>query len=223
MASKKYTYYSKLYRDFKEIDQTAYQDIIRFYEDREEAIRKLDFYEYFEAFVSYVNALFQVGAYQSHLLMVDVLIETVIEENIRIYKGKDLFKDALFKKAASYFNIHEFHQSEQLLQQYIRIYPNDEQGILFLKKCLRKQRPTYLNNAHAITIFVLLLTALVIAIEVLFVRPFYNMHTSLIEQTRNSMFFFACSVLVGATLYQRWQVELQVERFVKEIRDKQKG
>jgi tetratricopeptide (TPR) repeat protein len=223
MSARKSTYHSKLYRDFKAIEGNAYQEMIRYYEDHETAIRGLDFEEYFDLLVSYVDALFEVGAYRNHLLMVDVVIETSIEENIVLYKGRDLFKEMLFRKAASHFNRHEHQKAEHILRQYISIYPKDEQGILFMKKCLRKQKPKFLTNAHAVTIFLLLLTALIIAIEVLFVRPFYGIYVDLVEQSRISMFILACTILVSMTLVHRWKVEVKVERFVKQTRAKKKS
>ena len=36
------TYHSKLYRDFKAINPSAYRDIVRFFEEKEDNIRKLD-------------------------------------------------------------------------------------------------------------------------------------------------------------------------------------
>lgn len=223
MKFNKSTYHSKLYRDFKEIEQNAYQELIRFYEDHEPEIRQLDFEEYFDLLVAYVDALFDVGAYRTHLLMVDVVIETSIQENIILHNGRDIFKEMLFRKAASCFNMRKLDEADKILRQFIRIYPKDEQGILFLKKCLRKKRPNYLNNAHAVTIFLLLLTALVIAIEVLLVRPFYGLFVDLVEQSRISMFVFACTILVIVNLIHRWRVEVNVEKFVNQVRKKRKS
>ena len=42
------TYHSKVYRDFKEIESSAFRKIVRFYEDNELEIKKLDFDENFE-------------------------------------------------------------------------------------------------------------------------------------------------------------------------------
>ncbi len=85
------TYYSKIYRTFLSLDEMAFQELIHFFEENEKEIRELDFEEYFEVLAAYVTALFEVGAYREHLLMVDVVIETSIINNIVEYKGEDLF------------------------------------------------------------------------------------------------------------------------------------
>ena len=106
------TYHSRIFRDFKEIDAANHRRIIRFYEDKEEDIQRLDFEEYFQLIVAYVNALFEVGAYQKHLLMVDVVIEMTIVHNVERYKGEDIYEKMLFRKAASLYNIMEYAKAE---------------------------------------------------------------------------------------------------------------
>ena len=63
-----------------------------------------------------------------------------------------------------------------------------------------------------------LLAALVISIEVLLVRPFYEMHADLIERSRNTIFGIGCLSLVGGLLLHRFRVEQRVERMVQQIR-----
>ena len=53
------------------------------------------FEEYFEILTSYVNALFEAGAYQKHALMADVVIEASIINNVRVYQGIALFEKTL--------------------------------------------------------------------------------------------------------------------------------
>ena len=212
------TYHSKIYRDFKEIDQTAYRQIIYFYEDKEDDIRRLDFDESFEMLAAYVDALFETGAYQKHLLMVDVVIESTIVHHDAIQHGEAVFKTMLFKKAASLYNILEYNRADYILRELIKIDPDDADTSMFLKKCLRKKHPQLVNNARAASIFLFLLTAFIICIEVLFIRPFYSIHTGLVETSRISLFFLGCAFLVGGDLLHRWRVEREVNEFVARIR-----
>ncbi len=214
------TYHSKIYRDFKAIEATAYRDIIHFYEKREAEIRALDFDEHFELTTSYVNSLFEVGYYRRHLLFVDGVIETTIANNIDFYRGEDIFLKMLFRKAASLYNLLEYKKSEHLLREIIRINPWDKDAILFLKKCKRHQQPRYLQYARATSIFLFLTAAVIIALEVLFVRTFYRQYVAEIEQTRFALFGIGGIILIGADLLHRLIVEKQINNFVIKARHK---
>jgi tetratricopeptide (TPR) repeat protein len=212
------TYHSKIYRDFKAIEATAYRNMIHFYEKQESEIRALDFDENFELLTCYVNALFEVGYYRKHLLIVDVVIETAISNNIDFYKGEDIFLKMLFRKAASLYNLLEYEKSEYILREIIRINPWDKDAIQFLKKCKRRQQPRYLQYARATSIFLFLTAAVIIALEVLFVRTFYRQLVLEIEQARFVIFGIGGVLLIGADLFHRLRTERQVNAFVQETR-----
>ena len=217
------TYHSKIYRDFKEIEANAYRQVIHFFEKKEDEIKQLDFEEYFELLVAYVNALFETGAYQKHILTADLVIENTIVHNIEVFKGEDLFRKMLFKKAASLYNILEYDRADYILRELIRIDPFNDDNSMFLKKCLRKKFPDLVNYSRAASIFLFLLTTFVLCIEVLLVRPFYNMHAELVEISRNSTIILACVFWFGGDLIHRWQVEKEVNRFVAGAREEKRS
>ena len=218
MAFFQSTYHSKVYLDFREIDPSEYRKIIRFYEEREDKIKLLDFQEYFDLLVSYVNALFEIGNYYKHLKTVDRVIEVAIDNNIRKYKNEDVYHSMLFKKAASLFNIKCYEKADYILRELIKIDPYEQDVILFLKKCLRKKNPAIIINSRAAAIFLFLMTAIIICVEVLLVNTFYKMYADLVVTTRFSVFYLACAMLFGGDLYHRWSVEREVNRFVTESR-----
>ena len=213
------TYHSKIYPDFKQTDRGNYRRTNRFYEEKEEEAGRREREEYFELIVAYVNALFEVGAYQKHLLMVDVVIEMAIVQNIEWYKGEDIFRKMLFRKAASLYNMMEYGKAEYILRELIRIDPHSEDSIFFLRKCLRKKEPAFLNKAKAFSIFLFLVSAFAISIEVLFIRPFYKAQVEGIEASRNIVFLLGCTVLAGGLLLHRWRVRRHVHSFVERSRN----
>lgn len=214
------TYYSKLYRAFLSLEETAFQELIRFFEENEKEIRQLDFEEYFDLLVAYVTALFEVGAYREHLLMVDVVIETSIINNIVEYKDEDIFRRMLFRKAASLYHTHQYQKAEHILAELLRMDQEDQGAILFLKKCLRTHHPQIRSNARAAAVFLFLLTAFVIAIEVLLVRPFYEMHAKTVEMSRNSIFVIGLLCVVFGDLYHWYLSEREVRKFLTALRKK---
>lgn len=93
---------TSIFQSFNQIDRQSYHTIIRYFNQHVEEIKCLDFEEYFEILTSYVNALFEAGAYQKHALMADVVIEASIINNVRVYQGIALFEKTLFQKRPLY-------------------------------------------------------------------------------------------------------------------------
>lgn len=217
------TYHSRVYKDFKEIESNAHRQIIRFFEKHERMISRLDFEEYFELLVAYVDALFEIGSYQKHLTLVDEVIENSINSNIHIHKGEDIFYLMLFKKAASHFNLHQYEKAEHILRELIKMNPEDKDILSFLKRCLRRRGSNLLSVGRATSIFLFLLTACIICVEVLFVRPFYEMHASKIEAVRIGTFALGIFVLIAGDFLHRVIIEARINSFAEKVREHKKN
>lgn len=222
MSTFKSTYHSKIYRDFKALDETAYRDRVRFYEEREDDIKQLDFDEFFDLLVAYVDALFEIGAYRKYLLMVDFAIECTIKHNIQYLGQRDIFYHLLFRKAAALYNTLEYSKADYILRELIRINPEKTEVSQFLKKCLRKMHPALVRHSRAVSILLFLLAAIVICVEVLFVRPFAHQYTDAVELSRNIIFILGCLLLIVGNLIHRWQIDQEVNAFVKTIEKRKK-
>ena len=214
------TYYTKVYRDFKAIESTAFREIIRFYEKEEDKILRLDFDEFFECLVAYVDALFEIGAYRKHLLLVDVVIEKSITNNITLHKGQQVFHKMLFRKAASLYNTNELEKATYVLSELLKMEPDDEMVSRFYQKCRLKARPKLLNHARATSVFLLLLSALLISLEVLFVRPFYDIHILLVVQVRTILFVLGILSMLGGFGLNYYLAFRDTANFVESIRKK---
>jgi hypothetical protein len=140
------TYYSQLYRNFRAIEAGEYRKLVYFYERHEKEIGQLEFPEYFELLVTYTNALFEIAAYQKHLLMADIVIELSFAENITEVGGQEIFHTTLFQKAASYYNLFDFPKAIYVLTELIKMIPNDKEVAEFLEKCLRQNRPQLIKH-----------------------------------------------------------------------------
>ena len=194
--------------------------MVRYYETYEDEIKLLDFNEFFELLIAYTESLFETGAYQNHALMVDAAIEISILNNIKFYNKKDIYYELLFKKAASYYNLMRYDEAQHILRELIKINPQNEISIRFLNKCLLRKKPKFIRNLRAISVFLFLLSALIISIELLFIRPLFEMHTSTIELTRNTTFFCGVVVLVSSEIVNRINVKKQINSIVAQARNK---
>ena len=215
------TYRIQVYHDFKEIEGDGHRAITRFYDEREEEINQLEFREYFEILVAYSKALFEIGHYEKQLEIADKIIEISIMHNIQLFQEEDVYFDTLFRKAAAYFHLMQYDKADYILRELLKMNPYHEDIILFLKRCLRKIHPEFVKNARAISILLFLLSALIICIEVLVVRPFFNAYSFDIELIRNAIFIVGVGILIGSDLYHRWKVEKEVNEFVKMIKEQQ--
>ncbi len=215
MSTFKSTYHSKIYRDFKALDEKAYRDMVRFYEEREDDIKGLEFQEFFELLFAYTDALFEIGSYRKHLLLVDYVIEYSINNNIKYLDGKDVFYHLLFRKAASFYNTLSYKKADYILRELVRINPEKEEVGQFLKKCLRKMNPAIIRHSRAASILMFFLAAIIICVEVLFVRPFMGDWTMSVELSRNLIFGLGCFILLFGSLVHRWQIDQEVNAFIK--------
>ncbi len=215
-------YYSRVYQEFKGIEQSEFRNIVRFFESRTDEIVHLEFNEYFELLLTYAEALFEIGTYHSFLAVADQAIAIIIEQNIKYYHGEDVFFNILFKKAAAHYNLMEYDKARHILQELIKMDSANEITVRFLKKCSRQEKPGYLKSTRAISVFLFLLTAGIIALELCLVRPFFSTYIELIEIVRNLVFGAGWIILIAGDLFFRWRVNNQVNKFVVSVKKKKK-
>ncbi|MEL6863956.1 MAG: hypothetical protein AAFP19_06040 [Bacteroidota bacterium] len=215
---------SKIFQNFKEIESGEYHSIIRFYEEYRQQINTLEFDEYFELLIAYNESLFEIGAYQSYLANCEKALEETILNNIKFYKGVDIFQELLFRKAASHYHLLQYDQSEHILRELIKIDPYNDISIRFLRKCLGRRYPRFVKNTRAVSVFFFMLAALIIAIEILFVRHFMELYLPFVEGARNVLFGAGLLFLIGGEVFNYGRIAAGVNRFAKKVRqDKYKS
>lgn len=210
--SVKPTYHSRLYRDFRSIGYKEYYEIIRFYERHETDICRLTFDEYFEMLVSYTNALFEVEYFQKYALMSQTLIETIFHENLSNRWIDTVFHKTLIRKAAAHLALKEFDAAEHVLLQSLRLNDDKRLQIILLRKVMQQRTAKFVHTLRAIAIFVLLTTAILIAVKVLLVRNWYIDLAPFIEMLRNVYFFMSFLVLSSVYLTHRLRIYYKVKK-----------
>ncbi len=209
---------SKLYRDFKDIDGSAYHTIVRFYESQAEKIAQLEFETYFDILVDYTNALFEIGAYAKHLKEGEKIIRLSIEHNIQFYKGQDIYFKSLFQKAAAHYNLLEYKKAEYILKELIKIAPYNTLPIRFLKKCKSQSRPSYIKTGRAASIGLFFIAALVAAIEVMVINPFAPEKLSFVEHLWIGILGVGIFILITTFFYHRYKMNAEVDDLVRQAR-----
>jgi hypothetical protein len=218
------TYHSRVYRDFKSIEATDYRSLIHFFERHEKKINSLEFDEYFEILYNYTVALFETGAYQKHILMANVVAEACILSNLpKGFHHKTVYRHTLFKKAAAHFNLMEFSKADHILCELLKMDPEDETSARFLNKSLRSQRTGFLKTTRAIGIFLILAAALLVVIDVLFVKSFLKKFDNIVFSLSSLVMISGLLLLLGGELLHRFRAWWEVRSFVNKARRKKKA
>jgi len=168
--------------------------------------------------ISYLTALHTIGAYSKYVEFVDIAIETSILQNIKYYKGEDIYQQLLFNKATAYYHMLEFKKSDHILKELIKLNPNKESFIKACKRCKRKIRPEYVHTTRASSIFLFMMSAVIIAIEVIVVEPFYNNYVGIVEAVRVGIFLVGIVMLLSGDLFHWWRVNKLVDKFITQVK-----
>ncbi|MEM9259312.1 MAG: hypothetical protein AAGA62_06660 [Bacteroidota bacterium] len=215
-------HYSQLYRQLRDLNPRDHQRIIRTYEEQEAEIGQLDALEYFELTVYYVDALFETGAYRQHLMMVDHPIQACIAENIERVEGitGDIFEHLLFRKAVSAFRLQDYPKAIHVTKELIRINPERELFVRFLRATIFKEQTGVLQFGRASFIFCMLLTAFVITLDLLFVRTFYPSQSDLMQGVTIDVFVIGLLLLVGSFGFAFYRAHREAFTFQREAAKK---
>jgi hypothetical protein len=210
----------RIYRNFKAIDVHDFHGVVRYYEQHEDGIRALDFEEYLDCTVAYTNALFETGHHGKHLVMCDHLLEIVIMQNIETWGGEDLYAKILFRKAASFYQQEEYPKAEYVLRELVKIYPSDKMPRRFLEKCLLHQKPAWLTKTRAACVAFALFAAVVIAVELFVIKPFFEAWLVPVQIAHNILLSASVGAFVVGESLHGWRCRSATVSFVERMRRK---
>ncbi|MEP6647478.1 MAG: tetratricopeptide repeat protein [Saprospiraceae bacterium] len=206
---------SETYEAFLAIEVTSYKEKIQYIEENFFMLRELDADEYFDMMVQYAEALFETSEYSRQARLADHILEMSIERNIVMHRGQDIYFETLFKKAASLHNLDKIDQAVHILKELLKINPDHESSKLFLINCLIRQKKYTVRPYRNISLALLLLSAAVIAFELLFVRRLWPTWVSIIEMIRNGLFITGVILLAAGEVMVRYRAVEDVYSFTK--------
>ncbi len=203
------------YHGFKAIDSGEFREKIHYVARNKTALRDLPVLEYAEVMDSYAEALFETGKFQQHIPLADHLVELAIEYNIDMINGRDLYYETLFQKAASLYNLDRMHDAMHILQELVRINPKHESARLFLINCHVEKQKRKLLFIRTISLVLILTSAVVIAVDLLLIRPLLPQFGQIVETTRNTLFISGTSILIMGEVWIRYLAVSRVYDFTK--------
>lgn len=216
----KSTYNSRLYRSFLALRQDDFHGIIRYYEGQEDAISSLDEEEQTLLLLQYTQALYRVGAHRQYMAVVDETLLKCIDfpwTNDPVQEATT-FQELLFQKANSLMRLLQPAAAERVLRELLAIDPQYPKGASLLRESIRVQDRWLSRQTRATAIILFGLSALVILVEILLVRPFYYQHTTTVEWSRNLIFLAGTLSLLGGELVTFWRAHRTAINFVNQRR-----
>lgn len=223
MASHSSPYRSRLYRDFFAIAPEDYLQIIRFFEEKEAEIGRLEGDEHFDLLLAYTDALFAVGDYRRHLLMVDFVIESALQSSSAPIRSSAIFQRLLFRKAASCFHVRRYAQAEHVLRELLRINHDHGAAQVFLRKVLRSRQPGAYQLSRAIAIGLMAMGGALFCAELLLIRPFYALQVEKAVWLRRALFIAGAGAFIMGIVWVYIRAYLQTRRFVNAQKKRKRG
>jgi len=204
-----------LYDEYFIIDSEAYHEKIRYYDKYRIDILDLPFEQSSRIRLDHACALFKVGAYQQYLQKAESLIRLVIQENIFEFNGKDIFEDLLYMKAQSLYCLLHYEEAKAVAGSLMHIKPDaGEYAKLYYKIKVDAQRLDA-QKLRGLSIVLFILSAIVIAVELLLVRSFYVQHIETVEWIRNGLFISGLAILA----YIEVSIRLKAKSTITKIND----
>lgn len=210
----------EMYQAFLAIDPLAYQEKIRFVDERFFELRQLGDDEYFDLMVLYGEALFETGDYSRQAKLADHIVEMCIGRNIILHRGLDVYSETLFRKAASLHNLGRLEEATHILKELIKMDPENETYKLFLINCAIRLRKPAVRPYRNTSLGLLLGSVFVIAFELLVIRRVSPPWTVVVEPVRNGMFVAGVLLLVAGEIIVRYRAVEDVFAFTRQTRRK---
>ena len=203
-----------VYQSYLEIGTQDYQERIRFFERNKTTIALLPYELRLELSLDYSSALFEVGEHYEFLKHVDKLLEAVIMDNIYSVDGDDIYQELLFRKASAMHTTMDLHGADHVYSELVKINSsNSLYRMAFVKN--NTSLLNYLGQKYrAITISMVLICGLLIGIELLIIRPFYESYTTYIEWSRNLLLGLAILGMIFHELYVRYLAKSRLGQIV---------
>ncbi len=201
-----------IYLRYFGIGDDAWREKVRFYEENARNLDTMYFDDRIELDMDYLLCLFEVGRYERFLSKIDSVLETIITENIFNFKGVNIFNELLFRKAACYFQLHQYEKSKNILRQLISIDSSNSLHIGLYTICNRKlNNDIYLSiKATAMAAFLIVLS---ITVARIFLEPFFDVYIQPFLLLRSGLIIYAFICLIGLEVAFQYKIKRETNMY----------
>jgi len=206
---------SNIYNEFKDLTGAEPRELARFYEKNKSQIQNLDIFQYFDLQVLYLTAIYELGSYQKLLDTIDEPIETSIIHSIKEHNSKDVFHKLLYMKGESLYQLMHYDKAKYVFLELLKMDNGNSYYKEALSRTYRKMVPHSVKRARALSILLFIISAMVIAIEVLAIKHFFASYAVGFEIGRNILFGLGWATLIGSELFHYYRVQSEIAHFIK--------
>lgn len=195
--SKKDTYHNELYYHFLSIEEKAYYEKINFVDRNKTNIDEFEPELRVEIYINYIKALFEVGNYSAAAELSKTIIERIVIDNVYTINGKDPYPQIIYIRALCHYHINQLDTAQNIVTELLKMDKGKEkykQLLFYINEAKHKAQH---QKVRATSISLFLLAGLVIALEILIVRPFYPEWVNQIEVLRLSCFIGGLLFITG--------------------------
>lgn len=212
MLKRPTTYDSAVFKEFNRLDEDNHQSVVHFYEQHKEDMMTLNFDERFIILLAYCNSLYEINAYKKHLRVSDEIVERSIYHNIQFFNGEDIYLKTLYRKAKSFFHLHEYDSAKHIAQELVKITPGNRSYAQLLNKCLIRQRPKLIKRILAMGVFLYLLSVLLVVVNILLVKPISEASVQPMELLRKGIFVAGIGSLLFGIFLHHFMAFLHIKK-----------
>jgi hypothetical protein len=195
------------------MDNTAFRDRVRYYEENQEKIGWLSHEGRLEMDMDYCLCLFEIGRYQRFLQKADAVIEDIIYENIYEYMSVNIYEDLLFKKAACFYNLNQIKQAEKILIEIMRINAGNEEAGSLLALCKRKSDKDLFVMFKALAVVSLFIAISITIARIILIEPFYDQYLTPFIWIRNILLVVAGFLILLNEIIINFEIFRDTGRF----------
>ncbi len=194
-----------MYDEFLSIAKDGYQEKVRYYERNKSDIRKLAFDVRIIIELHYATSLYKLQEYYSFLDKADYLITTVIAENINLLDGKDIFRELVYMKAMALHKTIDYYKADYVFKELVRMDATEPKFIEGFRNNAYELYKYKYKNLNAVSVLFFILSAMIIGVELLMIRPLYPEYVYYVEMVRNILFFSGVGTIIFLEGYTRYK------------------
>ena len=207
-----------LLQRFSEIDPTDPRTLVAYYEQNAHQIAGLPDRDQRKIHRSYLMALYELEDFQGYIQQCPGYLARLFESNEHDPTWRDDLHKCLYRQARAAYETGDLGQSRRTFEELMRLDPDHPGLIRMYTKVLIHQKMDLLQGISAITILSALMAALVIAVELFYIRPFAAEWIASAEILRIGLFgfsivhFFTAHALLYGWMYRKAQGQLLQSR-----------
>jgi hypothetical protein len=206
----------KVYRIFKSLDAADPLGVVRHYEENESMLRTLDSAQAFDCLAAYADALFGAEMFEKHTTVAARLLEVIIIDNFTSYLGEDAYEHTLLRLACSHLHMGHKQQSQRLLEDLIKINPDNKAARQVLATILIREQPVWYRKWTNFYIGSLIIASFCFVLSL--VSYVFELNITSVA----SYLGFACIVItlcaiVGTRSYHTWKSFAYTRRLARKL------